>query len=85
MNYLATIGIEVRNTPIQIGVTSFTPVTPGRTHGSWEDCFPDEGGECEWELISEGGKVLTKFREHLTKQETDVIEERAYEYMCELE
>ena len=44
--------IEMDEYLLQVEVTDYTPGDPGRTYGAWEDCYPPEPEEIEFEVTS---------------------------------
>ena len=70
------LGVHIRDRDGRIGVvvTDFEPVRPGRYSGPPENCYPDEGGHCDFELYhAEKGYRLKHIEKHLPADVEDDI------------
>lgn len=55
--YIFEIKSRVAGIPCTIGVTAWEPYRPGRLYGPPEDCYPDEGGYGEWDVLIRGRRA----------------------------
>lgn len=60
--------IEMDEYELEVEVTDYTPGDPSRTYGAWEDCYPPEPEEIEFEVIS-GQRFDDDVAVDLTKEE----------------
>lgn len=64
--------IEMDEYVLEVEVTDYTPGDPGRTYGAWEDCYPPEPEEIEFEVIS-GQRFEDDVAVDLTKEECQQV------------
>jgi hypothetical protein len=69
---------RVNGIPCQVQVTHFTPVTPARTWGPPEQCYPAEGGELEFEILDRRGRHAPWLERYLDDKTIDRINEEHY-------
>ena len=58
---------------VTVNVTSYTPGTPGKYHGPWEDSYPDEPAECEYEVLRADGSEY----KNLSESEVETLDREA--------
>lgn len=70
--------------PVLARVTYFTPFVPGRISGPPELCYPDEGGEVEYELLTTDRRPAPEFVLKMVSREDDErISQELYELVEE--
>lgn len=74
---------RVAGIPCLIGVTYWKPFRLGRMFGPPELCYPDEGGESEWEVLDRRGRPAPWLERKLTDAERGRIDMVVYEYMSD--
>ncbi|WP_440466915.1 hypothetical protein ACKI1H_27195 [Pseudomonas sp. YH-1] len=47
-----TYTVSIEQYELTVKVTDYSPGRPGRFSGPWEDCYPDEPEELEFEVVS---------------------------------
>jgi len=57
-----TYTVSIEQYELQVEVTDYSPGRAGKYSGPWEDCYPDEPEELEFEVVSglvydEGGNA----------------------------
>lgn len=62
---------RIAGIPCICHVTHYTPVIPGRFSGPPEDCYPDEGGEFEFEVLDRNGRPAPWLERKLTSEDED--------------
>ena len=68
---------KVQGIPCQCAITSASPYVPARTSGPPELCYPEEGGEIEFELLDRNGRYAQWLHNKLTPNDQARIEEEA--------
>jgi len=59
---------------------TYTPITPGKFTGPPEDCYPDEGGDVEFETLEcEGNDALFLLDSRVADDIYEAAMEAAYE------
>jgi hypothetical protein len=80
MSYIAEIEARVAGIPCLIGVTSWWPYVPARTYGPPEDCYPEEGGYGDWEVLDRRGRPAPWLSKKLCSRDEQAIEELLFEH-----
>lgn len=75
------IEARVAGIPCQINVTSLEPFRPGRYSGAPEDCYPDEGGDVEYEILDRRGRTAPWLERKVTEKEHERILDTIFEDM----
>ena len=78
--YLAELEARIAGIPCRIGVTAWERWRPGRLYGPPEDCYPDEGGHGEWEVLDARGRPAPWLARKMTERDADRIEEKLFRY-----
>lgn len=65
---------RVAGIPCLVNVLSVEPYRPAKLWGPPEDCYPAEGGECEWELLDRKGHHAPWLERKLTREDNLRIE-----------
>lgn len=47
-----TYTVSIEQYELTVKITDYSPGRPGRFSGPWEDCYPDEPEEVEFEVVS---------------------------------
>lgn len=47
-----TYTVSIKQFELNVEVIDYSPGRPGRYSGPWEDCYPDEPEEVEFEVVS---------------------------------
>lgn len=68
---------KVQGIPCLCEITSSSPYVPAKTWGPPENCYPEEGGEIEFELLDRGGRYAQWLHNKLTAADIARIEEEA--------
>lgn len=76
-----TIDFKVCGIPCQIEVLSYDPIAHGRFGGRPEDCYPDEGGESEWQLLDRNGYRAKWLENKMTDADREAVEQKVMDYM----
>lgn len=76
---MAEIEARVCGIPCIVEVLYYEPVRHGRFHGRPEDCYPDEGGESEWQLLDRRGRRAEWLERKMTDQDREKVEALIYE------
>lgn len=79
--YLLTFEHQVGGIPCQVAVTHATPYIPAQTFGPPENCYPAEGGDCEWVLLDRKGYRAKWLEKKLTEKELEEIDELCFTKM----
>ena len=69
---------KVQGIPCQCEITSASPYVPAKTWGPPEHCYPEEGGEIEFELLDRRGRYAAWLEKKLTPDDQARIEEEAH-------
>lgn len=64
---------RVAGIPCQIKVLWAEPYRPAYLWGPPENCYPAEGGECEWEIVDRKGRYAGWLEKKLTAQDRNHI------------
>lgn len=72
---------HIQGIPCQIKVVYWEPFVPGRFSGPPEQCYPDEGGYGEWEVLDRKGRKAPWLEKRLNEQETQRIETEMFNHM----
>lgn len=64
---------RVSGIPCKIKVLSYYPGSPGRTWGAWEDCYPAEDEEFEFEVYDRRGRRAEWLERKLKSEDCDRI------------
>lgn len=68
---------KVQGIPCLCEITSHSPYVPAKTWGPPENCYPEEGGEIEFELLDRNGRYAQWLHNKLTPEIQARIEEEA--------
>jgi len=80
--------VTIHGYDVEVFVISVTPLIPAKISGPPEDCYPEEGGEIEWEAVT-GNDLLNDYinndescfesvEEQLWDQVSDSMEDDRY-------
>jgi hypothetical protein len=83
MTTIVEIKDRVAGIPCLIGVTYWEPFRPGRVSGPPELCYPDEGGESEWDVLDRRGRPAAWLERKLTDAERERIDQAVFDYMSD--
>ena len=72
---------SVYGVPCWINVVFYEPFVPGRLTGDPYDCYPDEGGYGEWEVLNLKGEVDYDLSEKLTPDDVCRIDRELFDFM----
>lgn len=67
--------------PCVINVISYQPCVPAYISGPPESCYPEEGGESEWEVLDRSGRYASWLENKLTDADIDRIEQEIIDRM----
>jgi hypothetical protein len=73
------IPASVRGMDAVLHITEWEPYTPARVGGPPELCWPADGGECEWRLLSTTGRRCRRVEASLTDAERQRLDDAAYD------
>lgn len=71
--FLVVICTEIQEVPCLIGVTSYTGAIEGRITGPWEDCYPGEPAEIEFEVLKLTGRPYPWLEARMTDKDYDQV------------
>lgn len=71
--------VELEGNPVEVTVEySYSPGTPGKFYGPPENCYPDEPGDCEVEVIYlTSDKAKTDIMPKLSTEQIENVFEQA--------
>lgn len=78
--YIAELDYEIDEIPCVIGVTHYEPYVPAYISGPPEDCYPDEGGYSEWEVLKLSGRPYPWLENRMTDEIISHINEFVFNY-----
>lgn len=73
--------VEINGFIFEILVLHYTPIIPAKLSGPPEDCYPEEGGELEWEAAT-GDEEKDFLLNNLSSSYETLIEEQLLDQMC---
>lgn len=79
--YLITFESTVSGIPCQIGVLDYEPLVKGRYSGAPENCYPDEGGYGEYDVLDRRGRRALWLEKKITDRDEECIQEDIYNHM----
>jgi len=74
-----------REIPVRLDVTYYKPFRVGKYDGTWEDCYPGEDAEVDFDIKTPKGHNANFLFKHLPPKELLCIEEWLIEQMEEVE
>lgn len=79
--YKAVFDSTVCGIPCQIGVLSYEPLVKGRYTGAPENCYPDEGGFGEYDVLDGNGRRALWLEKKIKDRDEERIQESIYAHM----
>ena len=67
--------------PCIIRVLSWESFRPAYIGGPPENCYPEEGGQGDWEILDRKGRPAPWLETKMTPKERVRIDEKVFEYM----
>jgi hypothetical protein len=74
---MTTFATTVQGIPCQCRVTHYSPVIPAQLYGPPENCYPEEGGELDFELLDRKGNRAHWLEAKMSPKDEARIKEEA--------